>query len=514
MALPWNRLAVSLAAAAGGGDEEQGGQEDGLVEFHVDPIDSARIFWPSRPKDRWPAPKDRAELLVSRKQQAPSQLMALFLALAEELGFESDSDIAALADVGPESVTNWRTGSVKEFKKQKFQTAMATLQTQLRSLKAQAGLQFDPVAGLSPLEIEHGSSPSDLHRQFRDQVGYDYLGHRFLYFEPQGALAWERLIKVGYEQDCWLDGVAECCELFLDTHRDGASQAKGALARSLGLSRRERARGLEVISLGPGEGGKEALIVERIMSALGGNRGRARFLSYVPVDVSIALLLKAAGAVRDLMTAKPAGLSRAQLSVLPVCADFEEGSLAFAARLRGAAERNDDERRLVLFLGNVLGNVRDEEMFVKQTLRRLMRSDDLLWVEVGLRAERLQDDPLYELTVPGREETAGEANRRLLLEGPYRRYLVASGRQAGELDLRIRVRESDGAARVPGSYNFCHDLFIADEGRSVTMLYSRRYELTSLSQWFENLGFVVEGMLRTKDSHGRSRVGHLLLRRS
>lgn len=440
--------------------------------------------------------------------------MEMFLAIAEELGFESDHDIAGLADVGPESVANWRAGSVKEFKKQKFQTALATLRGQLRLLTAKSGLHVDPITGLSQLEIEHGSSPTDLHRQFRDRVGYDYLGHRFLYFEPQGALAWERLIKVGYEQDCWLDGVSECCEMFLDTRRDGASQPRGALARALGLARRDRARALEVISLGPGEGGKEVRILETIMAALGSNRARARYLSYVPVDVSIALLLKAATAARDLMIANPANLSRAQLAVLPVCADFEEGSLAFASRLRSAGGENEENRRLVLFLGNVLGNVRDEEMFVKQTLRRLVRPGDLVWVEVGLRAERPEEDPLFALTVPGREETAGEANRRLLLEGPYRRFLVASGRQAGDLDLRIRVRESDGSSRVPGSYNFCHDLLIADEGRAVTMLYSRRYELASLSAWFEALGFAVDGMLRTRDSQGRSRVGHLLLRRS
>jgi hypothetical protein len=441
--------------------------------------------------------------------------MELFLAVAEELGFQTDHDVSALADVGPESVHNWRTGAVKEFKKQKFQAALATLRTQLRALSAQAGLTVSAGQhqGLSPLEIEHGSSPSDLHRQFRDQVGYDYLGHRFLYFEPQGALSWERLIKVGYEQDCWLDGITECCDLFLDTKRDSGGQPAGGLARILGLSRRERARGLEVVSLGPGEGGKEVRILRKLMHTLSDNRSKAGFLSYVPVDVSIALLLKAAGAARDLISENPAGLSRARLSVLPVCADFEEGSLAFASRLRGSDETNHDERRLVLFLGNVLGNVRDEEMFVKQRLGKLMRPGDALWVEVGLRATRPEEDPLFGLTVPGREETAGEANRRLLLEGPYRRYLVASGRAAGDLDLRIRVREGDGSSRVPGSYNFCHDLLIRDEGCSVTMLYSRRYDLAQLSAWFETHGFSVEGTLKTKDSQSRSRVGHLLLKR-
>ncbi len=451
--------------------------------------------------------------VVPKKTPTQSQLMELFFAVAEELGFRNDHDVAALADVGVESVANWRTGSVKEFKKQKFQAALATLRVQLQALSAQAGLGLEQDRELSPLEIEHGSSPSDLHRQFRDQIGYDYLGHRFLYFEPQGALAWERLIKVGYEQDSWLSGVEECCSRFLTTTREAGSGAKGPLATLLGLGRRDRARGLEVISLGPGEGGKEALILRHIMRALESNRSRARYLSYVPIDVSIALLLKAAATARDLFANDNGRLSRARLSVLPVCADFEEGSLAFGTRLRGDSQMPGDERRLVLFLGNVLGNVRDEEMFVKQKLCRLVREGDALWVEVGLRAPKPEDDPLYELTMPDREETAGQANRRLLLEGPYRRYLVASGRTAGDLDLRIRVREGDGSSRVPGSYNLCHDLLIRDEGRSVTMLYSRRYDLAQLGAWFETMGFAVESIHRTKDSQGRSRVGHLLLRR-
>jgi hypothetical protein len=213
------------------------------------------------------------------------------------------------------------------------------------------------------------------------------------------------------------------------------------------------------------------------------------------------------------MAREHAGMSRAQLSVLPVVADFEEGGLAFLSRLRTPDLPNDEDRRLVLLLGNVLGNVRDEETFVKQKLWKVTRPGDLLWVEVGMRATRPEDDPLFVLTEPDREETAAEANRRLLLEGPYRRWLVASGRVPGRLDLRVRVREGDGSARVPGSYNFCHDLLVEDERRPITMLYSRRYDLAELSSWFEGLDFQVEAMHRTRDSHGRIRVGHLLLKR-
>lgn len=438
--------------------------------------------------------------------------MELFLAVAEGLGYASDQDIAALADAGPESVSNWRSGSVKEFKNQKFRAIVDNLSVQLDALRSLAGAVDTDDVGVSPLEIEEGSSPADLQRQFRDRVGYDYLGHRFLYFEPQGALAWENLIGVGYEQDCWLSGVEQCAASWLSTTRDAEGAVRGPIARALGLSRRDRAKGLDVVSLGPGEGGKELRILDQLLSAIGGARARPRWLSFIPVDVSIALLLAAARVSRQLLA--DARQATVQRTVLPVCADFEEGPLAFLRRLRSTRAPDDEGLRLVLLLGNVLGNVRDEEWFVRQKLWTMCRPGDLLWVEVGLRAERPEDDPLYVLTKSDREESSAEANRRILLEGPYRRWAAASRRTVPDLGLRVWVREDDDSSRVPGSYNFCHDLLLRDERRVVTMLYSRRYELSALSSWFEGLGFSIEGVQRTRDSKGKSRVAHLLLRRT
>ena len=110
--------------------------------------------------------------------------------------------------------------------------------------------------------------------------------------------------------------------------------------------------------------------------------------------------------------------------------------------------------------------------------------------------------------------TAAEANRRLLLEGPYRRWEVATGRSPGDLDMRIWVREDDDASRVPGSVNFCHDLLLRDERRVCTMLYSRRYALPALCSWLGHQGFSVLRDHVVEDSRGRGRVAHLLLERN
>ena len=80
----------------------------------------------------------RSPATMRKKTPGPSQLMELFLAVAGELGFASDRDVGALADVGPENVANWRSGAVREFKNQKFRAAVDNLMSQLRALRVQA----------------------------------------------------------------------------------------------------------------------------------------------------------------------------------------------------------------------------------------------------------------------------------------------------------------------------------------------------------------------------------------
>ena len=60
------------------------------------------------------------------------------------------------------------------------------------------------------------------------RVAFDYIGHRFLYYEPQGALAWERIIGAGYDQDRWLEGITRSAEGWLDTKKTASGDVKGA----------------------------------------------------------------------------------------------------------------------------------------------------------------------------------------------------------------------------------------------------------------------------------------------
>lgn len=406
-----------------------------------------------------------------------SQLVELLLHTAALLDVESDRDLAALAGVSVDNVDNWKSGASQELKGQTLAAIKQGLARRVLALKERArAVEAAHDSGLFALEIEEESGPAALQRQFHDRVTYDYLGHRFLYFDSQGALAWENLMRAGYDQGCWLAGVEVCAKKLVD---DGILDKK---------------RGLDLISLGPGEAAKEALVAARVAAL------ELPWLAIALVDVSIPLLVSGAKACR-----------RKASQVLPFCADFEEGRLSFLERLPTA---HHDGTRLVVMLGNVFGNVRDEEVLMSERLAKMLRPNDLLWLEVALRLERVEDDPLFRMTLPARGElTAPEANRRLLLEGPYRRWEAAHGRPPSAMHTRVWVREDDDTSRVPGSLNFCHDLVFEEQRRACTMLYSRRYHVAGLGKWLEGFGFDVEAVVPVEDSQKRTRVVHLVARK-
>jgi len=242
-------------------------------------------------------------------------------------------------------------------------------------------------------------------------------------------------------------------------------------------------------------------------------RQHLSWLTFALVDVSIPLLFTATKAAKAAQLSHRGG-DRASSVILAFCADFEEGNLAFLERVPTGAREDADGVRLVTCLGNVFGNVRDEEKFVRQKLHRMLRPGDLFWLEVGLRPKDLNDEPLYAMTLEAYADTAAFSNRRMLLEGPYRRSMPAIGRHRSDIQTRVWLREGDVSCRVPGSINFCHDLVIKNENRVVTMLYSRRYEVEGLTGWLEGRGFSVERISEVKDHDGVPRTVHLLLRRT
>jgi hypothetical protein len=445
---------------------------------------------------------------MGSKKGKPSQLMDLFLHVADHLGSTTDRQVAGLADVSPDSIPNWRSGTVREFKPRTLTAIKDGIAARLRALQQHAEHEGDSVdTGLVPLEIEVSSGPTALQRQFADRLVYDYLGHRFLYFDAQGALAWENLIREGYGQERWLKGIKDSCRASLDRSKGASGQVEGPLARHLGLGSGGCA-GLDVIGLGPGEGSKEVVVLRELLKATTDPGSELPWLTFALVEVSIPLLLTATAESH----AACRGHSGGPVTVMPFVADFEEGELGFLERLPSARGK-EQGLRLVLILGNVFGNVRHEGRFLDQKVSRMVRPGDLLWVEVGLRPDRMEDDPVFAMTQPQVEPTAAYTNRISLLEGPYRRYMATLGRTPSDIETRIWLRENDDTCPVPGSVNFCHDLVIKSERRVCTMLYSRRYEQEALSRWWESRGYSIELTWPVVSDRGISLGIHYLLRR-
>src|SRR5262245_52828406 len=162
---------------------------------------------------------------------APSQVLDLLLHVLDTLGITGDQEIADLVGVSREQVKNWKKGMGENLKLVTLDGVKRALAAHLRALMDHTSFA-DPNGRMVRLEVEDGAGPSELLRQFGDKYTHDsYLGHRFLYYDPHCALAWENLIKRGYGQEEWLQGVERCASKWLGDLREGA--------------------GVDVISLGP-----------------------------------------------------------------------------------------------------------------------------------------------------------------------------------------------------------------------------------------------------------------------
>ncbi len=432
---------------------------------------------------------------TSGRAAPSSQVIDLLLHMLDVLGISGDREIADLVGVTPEQVKNWKKGRGENLKLVTLDGVKRGLAAHLHTLLEHT-YRSEPEGGTVRLEVEDGAAPSELLRQFGDRYHHDsYLGHRFLYYDPHCALAWENLIRRGYGMQEWLHGVERCAETWLGDLRAG--------------------QGLDIVSLGPGEGEKEARILRQIARREKALQRPLPWLTYVPVDLSMPLLLKAA---KRALIEPDLRQSQGMRTVIPTCADFEYGALHFATRLPSA--RRADGLRLVLVLGNILGNVRDEESFIRRTLVNLTRPGDLVWIEAARKLDPIESDPVFPMTQATSEPTAEDSTRTALLEMPYRVWEVSQGRVPRDVKLRVTLQSyasGDDSCKVPGSVNFCHDLIIPeDKGqqRIRTMLFTRRYVDEQLSATFERLGFEPEDIQHVKDSKGRPLVAHYLLRRA
>lgn len=437
--------------------------------------------------------------MSSGPTSARSQVFDLILGLLELHGFHTNEAQASICGVTPTTIQNWKTGKVKALNRGKLEEVIA----RIHFLSKRRGVDLVGEPSLCPIVIEDGAGPEDLERQLHEKWDSVYLGHKFLYYHPAGAMAWIKLLETGYGATLLSKGFVAAMSSALDAATRGeAAKLSTALRWTEG-----RSCGIDLISLGPGDGAKEARTIDLLIEHSGTNHRLIDWLTYTPVDVSIPLLRLASENARNRIRDRVEAERWPHFLVRPSCSDFEDGNIGFASHLSEA----DEDRRLVLFLGGTFGNLKSEAAFVERTLGRLLRSGDLLWLEVGVRQPNIEDDGLYALARGGLGDTQ-ETVRRALVEGPHRRFRASVG---APLDSKMQIIPRDGGATcdVPRSYNFVHDVDINPSGQRCSVLYSRRYDIAALRQWLAGFGYETLFEFMVKDSQERDRTAHLLLRR-
>ena len=432
-----------------------------------------------------------------------SQVFDLIFGLLGLHGFSTNEAQASIFGVSATTISNWKSGKVKTLNRGKLEEVIA----RIHFLSKRRGVDLVGEPSLCPIVIEEGAGPEDLERELRDKWDSVYLGHKFLYYHPAGAMAWTKLLATGYGNALLLKGFVAALERAL-AHGRGSGET-GKLAAALRWHE-GRSSGIDLISLGPGDGTKEAAAIGALIAHAGADHRSIDWLTYTPVDVSIPLLRHSSEKARNLIRDRVARERWPHFLVRPSCSDFEDGNVGFASHL----SEDGEDRRIVLFLGGTFGNLKSETAFVEHTLEQLMRPGDLLWLEVGARQSSIQDDPLYALSeAADAEPDTQETVRRALVEGPHRRFCASVGAPFST-NMRIIARDGGATCEVPRSYNFVHDVEINRSGQRCSVLYSRRYELQRLREWFASFGYETLFEYAVKDRQQRDRTVHLLLRRA
>jgi hypothetical protein len=148
----------------------------------------------------------------------------------------------------------------------------------------------------------------------------------------------------------------------------GGSEIASLIQKTLGRD------DLDFISLGPGDGEKDAQIIAHWIESLNTD------VFYYPYDISPMLVSKAVQTVRD----HTSGAAKEKLRIKAVLADFNH--------FKAVSEvfKHRDSPNVVALLGS-LGNLGDERKFL-QKLKGQMSKQDLLILEVRLRGGDAEED--------------------------------------------------------------------------------------------------------------------------
>jgi len=232
-------------------------------------------------------------------------------------------------------------------------------------------------------------------------------------------------------------------------------------------------RGVDLLSLGPGDGHVDVLIMRHLQRV-------AQVVRYCAVDCSFDLLRCALTRVLDASQASDT------FPVQAVCGDFRKPGTWQAA--------SDSDRRLILLTGFTLGNYEENRLLMR--IQECMRPGDYLFLDARLHELGNWDD--------SRELTAAErirlvrgydslASQRFAF-GPVETATVATAS-----DVRFGYKIKRGITTIPGAINVtttCFDLHTrmrltgqSVELASVDLGSSTVYDSALLLESFAMLGF-------------------------
>ncbi|MCA9699920.1 MAG: hypothetical protein KC431_20510, partial [Myxococcales bacterium] len=234
---------------------------------------------------------------MSSGASARSQVFDLIIGLLEHHGFHTNEAQASIFGVTTTTIQNWKTGKVKTLNRGKLEEVIE----RIYFLSKRRGVDLVGEPSLCPIVIEEGAGPEDLERELREKWDSVYLGHKFLYYHPAGAMAWTKLLETGYGNELLIRGFAQAFEAALTTRKQGLAAAGVATNLADVLRWNEGSCGVDFISLGPGDGVKEVRAIAALIRRAGPEQRLINWLTYTPVDVSIPLLRMASEKARNLI---------------------------------------------------------------------------------------------------------------------------------------------------------------------------------------------------------------------
>lgn len=250
----------------------------------------------------------------------------------------------------------------------------------------------------------------------------DYLDQTYAYLDSQSGLDWLNFSNHG-QYGTWGGGLP--CQW-----------AARAIKSHLKANRKIPLNGLEVVALACGDGRKEAQITDALLEVF----PQHHRLLFELQDINSQLLDHAFKHATTLFQDEP------RVKVLSVLSDMYKLNTYTDFFCKS---EEDTVPYLLLLLGNTIGNLTDEILFLKDSLSAFPRGTMLLldftlaFGSADNHVELMEKEPYFSKTSPPKWSKALE---RFYL-GPFRRH------KQGVKEVLARSALDTSRARVPGSYS-------------------------------------------------------------